>query len=94
MSVVLRNKEIRVEIECAGERYKGSRFDWNGTVVSARFRGTEMLGQEKPPFRRNSRIYGRGLHNEFGIRTPVGWDDCAGGGRLQNTARFQRDGEG
>ena len=63
----------------AGEKYRGSRFDWNGFAVSARFRGVELLGEEKPRFQRNPAIFGRGLNNEFGIKKCVGYDDCAVG---------------
>jgi hypothetical protein len=37
------------------------------------------LGQEKPPFQRNPKIFGRGLNNEFGIKKSVGYDDCSPG---------------
>ncbi len=79
MALILKNRSLRVRIEKAGEVYRGSRFDWNGTIVSARFQGIETLGQEKPFFSRNPRFFGRGLHNEFGIHTPVGYDECSVG---------------
>lgn len=79
MPITLKNKQVRLVVEKAGERYRGSRFDWNGLVSSVTFRGVEVLGQEKPFFQRNSRLFGRGLHNEFGITHCIGYDDCAVG---------------
>jgi hypothetical protein len=79
MSIILKNKDISLRLEKAGEKYKGSRFDWNGLVVGASFRGVSLLGQEKPLFQRNPAVFGRGLHNEFGIKKCIGYDDCAVG---------------
>jgi len=79
MSITLKNADITLKLEKAGERYRGSRFDWNGLVSAVAFRGISLLGEEKPPFTRNDRIFGRGLHNEFGIKRCIGYDDCAEG---------------
>ena len=80
MAITLQNKQLRITLETAGETYRGTRFDWNGTLVSARVKSSEILGYERPwPFR-NKRTSGRGLHNEFGLETPVGYDDCPVGG--------------
>lgn len=79
MSIKLKKGDVRLKIERAGEKYRACRFDRNGTVVSARFRGTEFLGDERPMLLRNRAKFGRGLHNEFGIKTCIGYDDCAVG---------------
>jgi len=76
MAIILKNDDITLRIEKAGECYRGSRFDWNGTVTSFAFRGIELLGEEKPRFQRNPALFGRGLHNEFGIKRCIGYDDC------------------
>lgn len=78
MSIHVKSDNVKVRIETPGERYKGSRFDWNGTVAQIYFKNIPLLGQEKPLFKRNSRIYGRGLHNEFGIKDCIGYDCNAG----------------
>ena len=78
-SIVLRNKDISLTTEKAGERYRGSRFDWNGFVSQIRFRGVTLLGQENLICQRNPMILGRGLHNEFGLNKCIGYDDCAVG---------------
>ena len=46
MAIILKNNKISLKIETAGENYIGSRFDWNGTIVSAKFKGIETLGEE------------------------------------------------
>ncbi len=79
MALLLKNDTLLLQLERPGERYTGSRFDWNGLVSSVQFRDIELLGQEKPRFQRNPARFGRGLHNEFGIKTAVGYDDCAPG---------------
>ncbi len=76
MPIALKKGNVRLAIERAGEKYRACRFDRNGTVVSARFRGTEFLSDERPFLLRDRSRFGRGLHNEFGIKTCVGWDDC------------------
>ncbi len=79
MAILLKRDDLELRLERAGERYVSSRFDWNGLVASIRFRGMELLGQEKPPFQRNPARFGRGLHNEFGINACIGYDDCGVG---------------
>lgn len=79
MAITLKNKDIELQVEKAGEKYRSSRFDWNGFVSSLKFHGVELLGQEKPRFQRNPAIYGRGLQNEFGINKCIGYNDCAVG---------------
>ena len=69
------NRKFALTCESEGERYIGSRLDRNGTIVSAKYHCIEMLGEEKPLIHRDDRLYGRGLHNEFGIKRPIGYDD-------------------
>lgn len=75
MSIILENNILKLKIETPGEKYRGSRFDWNGTITQIWFNGKKMLAGEKMIFHRNNRIFGRGLHNEFGIKNCVGYDD-------------------
>ncbi len=74
MSLYLKSDVNKVKIETAGEHYTGSRFDWNGTVTKFSHKNIPLLGEEKLPFKRNSALYGRGLHNEFGIKDCIGYD--------------------
>lgn len=80
LAITLCNDNLELVIETAGETYKGSRFDWNGLISQIYFKGVPLLGQEKKLFKRNPKIYGRGLHNEFGIRDCVGYDEVPAGG--------------
>lgn len=79
MSFILKNTDLTLKLEKAGEKYRGSRFDWNGLVSAAEFRGISLLGEEKPFLQRKASSFGRGLHNEFGIKKCIGYDDCAVG---------------
>ena len=70
------SSRLLVDIDEPGSRYAGTRFDWTSQVASVRLDGsTEILGQELPPgeFRADR---GYGLHCEFGIKSPIGYDDC------------------
>ena len=75
MAIILRNSNLKLKIETPGEKYRGSRFDWNGTVTQIWYKGKKMLSEEKLPFHRDAKIYGRGLHNEFGIKNCIGYDE-------------------
>ncbi|HPX27132.1 MAG TPA: hypothetical protein PLG87_10030, partial [Treponemataceae bacterium] len=68
MPLYLKSDLITAAVEKPGEHYTGSRFDWNGTVTRLSYKKIQLLGEEKPLFKRNKKIYGRGLHNEFGIK--------------------------
>lgn len=91
MADTLQNGQVCLTIESAGETYRGSRFDWNGTIVQASFKGCRMLGGEKTFLHRNDALYGRGMHNEFGIRSCIGYDDGDGKGE---SAWFPKIGTG
>lgn len=75
MALILHNSNLKLRIETPGEKYRGSRFDWNGTITQIWFKNKKILSEEKLPFKRDDRIYGRGLHNEFGIKNCIGYDD-------------------
>jgi hypothetical protein len=75
MPIILKNKEIQLTLEIAGELYKHCRFDWNGLVAQVHYRGVPLLSEEKPQGERNPARFGRGLHNEFGIQKVIGYND-------------------
>lgn len=75
MAITLKNSVLKLKVETPGEKYRGSRFDWNGTVTQVWYKGKKMLGSEKMMFHRNDKIFGRGLHNEFGIENCIGYDE-------------------
>lgn len=76
MSISLKNSLLAIEIQEPGKKYHGSRFDWTGQI-------TQIVYKNKHTFCTNETLdksvineYGRGLYNEFGIDTPVGYDEC------------------
>ncbi len=76
MSLKLQNKNMHLTVETPGEVYRGCRFDWNGSIISAQYHGKELLGEERTRFHRNPAAAGRGMMNEFGAKRPIGYDDA------------------
>ncbi|MBR5867353.1 MAG: hypothetical protein IKZ04_05525 [Spirochaetaceae bacterium] len=75
MSLTLTNDLLIVTVETAGEKYCGSRFDWNGTVTGINYKNISILSAEKLPALEDIKFHGRGLHNEFGIKNCIGYDE-------------------
>ncbi len=75
MSLKLQNKNMILVVETPGEVYRGTRFDWNGSIIHAGYQGKELLNEERTVFHRNPALCGRGMMNEFGIKRPVGYND-------------------
>lgn len=73
MSQAFGNERLRVVLEPPGAVYTGSRFDWTTQVVQVTLDGVSFLTKEKTTAEPNQ---GWGLAGEFGIATPVGFDDC------------------
>jgi hypothetical protein len=73
--IVLRNERLEVEIAYPGTVYSGSRFDWTGfiTQVTLDGRHTFCVPEQYEPGKGSG---GVGLCNEFGIRTPIGYDEA------------------
>jgi hypothetical protein len=74
----LQNERLKVKISEPGEIYKGSRFDWYGMI-------TEIILDGKHSFCMPESLIpgigtdGQGLYNEFGIESPIGYDEAAVG---------------
>ncbi|MDE5422702.1 hypothetical protein L3073_10835 [Ancylomarina sp. DW003] len=75
---ILKNKNLEVHIDLPLENYQLSRFDWTGKIVSVKFKGVDVVGTERLNSDDDNR-FGKGFYNEFGIETPVGFDDCEEG---------------
>ena len=75
MSITLKNELLAVTVETAGEKYCGSRFDWNGTVTGINYKNISILSAEKLPALEDIKFHGSGLHNEFGIKNCIGYDE-------------------
>lgn len=78
MAHILKNKNLEIYIDFPLGSYTFSRFDWTGKITAVKFKGIDVSGNEKSNREIND-IYGKGFYNEFGIETPVGFDDCEEG---------------
>ncbi len=74
MPHILRNQLLEVQVDLPGEAYRGSRFDWTGTISAVRFQGRSVTGAELASPGENPTA-GKGFYNEFGIDTALGFDD-------------------
>jgi hypothetical protein len=75
MPHILKNKNIAVHVDLPSEGYSFSRFDWTGKISRVTFNDTPMTGREKPDDQ-NEVIFGKGLYNEFGIDTALGFEEA------------------
>lgn len=73
MSLAFGNERLRVVLDPPGAVYTGARFDWTTQVVQVTLDGVPFLTREKTT---DEPLQGWGLAGEFGIATPVGFDDC------------------
>lgn len=77
-NIILQNERLRVEIAYPGTFYRGSRFDWTGFITRITLDGRhDFCVPER--FEPGKGTGGAGLCNEFGIKTPVGYDDAGVG---------------
>lgn len=79
MGHTLRNKKLEIQIDFPLENYNFSRFDWTGKIVSVKFKNVQFAGIENPNCI-DENLFGKGFYNEFGIDTPLGFDDTKIGG--------------
>jgi len=75
---ILKNKNLEIRIDLPLENYQLSRFDWTGKIVSVKFKGVDVAGTERLNSE-DDNSFGKGFYNEFGIETPVGFDECEEG---------------
>ena len=73
--MTLHNTRLRIEVVEPGTAYIRTRFDWTGTCRQIALDGRvtycsqEAIGEKKG-------TEGLGLCNEFGLHTPIGYDDA------------------
>lgn len=77
-SHMLKNDKLEIQIDLPMENYKSSRFDWTGKIVSVKYKDILVSGIEKMDSEDLNTI-GRGFYNEFGIWTPLGFDEAKEG---------------
>ncbi len=76
--MIIRSDRLAVEVSEPGMVYRGSRFDWTGTVVQVTLDGRHTFCGAEPP----GGTGGVGLHNEFGLFAAIGYDEAAPGERF------------
>lgn len=74
MSHILRSEKVEIHIDFPMEGYRFSRFDWTGKITKVRFYDVPVTTLERKDDV-DSDIYGKGLYNEFGIETAIGYDE-------------------
>lgn len=74
----LKSDRLRVEIALPGAIYRGSRFDWTGfiTGIVLEDKHSFCVPESLTPGQGSG---GLGLCNEFGITTPIGYDEAKTG---------------
>jgi len=75
---ILQNENLKIRIDLPENNYKSSRFDWTGKISEVYYKGILVTTTEKINGT-NEFIYGKGLYNEFGIETPIGFDEIEEG---------------
>ena len=79
MTHIIKNNTLEVAIDFPLENYKGSRFDWSGKISSIKFENLPLTTIEDTESK-NINFLGKGLYNEFGITSPVGFEETPIGG--------------
>lgn len=74
MPYILQNKEIEIHIDLPLENYQFSRFDWTGKIAKVLFQNKLISGVEQQSYE-NENLIGKGFFNEFGIDTPLGFEE-------------------
>lgn len=82
MSIMLENELLRLEIQEPGALYRGARFDWTGQITQITFKGKHTFCTEEKTEPAEINLKGRGLYNEFGIESALGYDECPIGERF------------
>lgn len=75
----LKNKNLEILIDAPLENYNFSRFDWTGKIVLVKFQNIQLSSVESTDIQ-NEHDFGKGLYNEFGIDTALGFEETEIGG--------------
>ena len=79
MTHIIKNNTLEVAIDFPLENYKGSRFDWSGKISSVKFKSLPLTTIEDTGSK-DVNFLGKGLYNEFGIASPIGFEETPMGG--------------
>ena len=75
MAQMLNNNDLEIKIDLPHENYKSSRFDWTGKIVDIKFKNVKLAGIENLNYQ-NKNLIGKGLYNEFGIDSALGFEEA------------------
>jgi hypothetical protein len=78
MTHILKNKNLEIHIDLPLENYNLPRFDWSGKITLVKYKGIYVTGVEKINAETEN-DYGKGLYNEFGIESALGYDQTKKG---------------
>ena len=79
MTHIIKNNTLEVAVDLPLENYKGSRFDWSGKISVIKFMTIPFTTAEDPSSK-DIDFLGKGLFNEFGINSPLGFEETPMGG--------------
>lgn len=79
MTQILKNKDLEIHIDSPFENYTGARFDRTGKIVAVKFHNIPLTTIERTGGA-DEHAYGKGLYNEFGINTAIGFEETEVGG--------------
>ncbi len=79
MQYVLKNKNLEIHVDTPSEKYSCTRFDWTGKISKVWFQNISLTTLENTDLA-NTACFGEGLYNEFGIESPLGFNETAIGG--------------
>ncbi len=77
MPSTLSNNLITLYLDLPLENYQEARFDWTGKIVHVEYDGKPVAIHELPEG--VSDKHGRGFYNEFGMLSPIGFDEIEEG---------------
>lgn len=75
MAHLLKNKNLEVHIDLPTENYQLFRFDWTGKITTVIYQGRSVVGREVADLAPNT-FCGKGFYNEFGINSPLGYEEA------------------
>ena len=78
MPHIIRNKHLEVQIDLPTERYNFSRFDWSGKIAAVYYDNIPITTLEAIDGK-NEHQLGKAFYNEFGIDSPLGFEEAADG---------------
>ncbi|MDV7137282.1 hypothetical protein R3X28_00260 [Maribacter sp. TH_r10] len=79
MPLILKNKNLELQLDYPNEGYNSARFDWSGKITKVKFKSRSITGLERTDYK-NDGFLGKGFYNEFGIDSALGFTDTEIGG--------------